>query len=82
MNELTYFYSPSSSPYITHAAFIVKHEKSFMLAIVEVRNEDGSWKNIKVKDFGGTISQDYLPVGFNFAGAKPIAVVESIITLT
>jgi hypothetical protein len=78
MDKQTYFYSSVTSPYITHAAFIVKSEAGVSLAIVEVRNKSGHFNSyVETKDFGGTISQDYLPIGYNFSNVKPIIVLSS-----
>lgn len=83
MDQQTYFYSSVTSPYITHAAFIIKHNTGVSLAIVETRNKNGNFNNlVKTKDFGGTISQDYLPIGYNFLGAKPLIILPSINLLT
>jgi hypothetical protein len=79
MQKDTFFYSGPSSPYITHAIFWISHNETSKLAIVEVRNKEGNFgAGVKVKDFGGTISHDYLSVGYNFNGVKPIALISGI----
>ena len=45
-----------------------------MLVLVAVREKGSLCRNISVFDFGGTISNDYLPIGYNFNRVKPIAV--------
>lgn len=45
MDKQTYFYSSVTSPYITHAAFIVEGNTGANLAIVEIRNKSGNFSN-------------------------------------
>ena len=76
MGKENYFYGPTSSPYITHAAFTVIKEGKPHLAVVEVRNEQGGFgQGVAVRDFGATISLDCLVVGYNFNGAVPLLLV-------
>lgn len=40
---------------------------------MEIRNREGGFsEGVKVKDFGATTSNDYISVGYNFSGVKPI----------
>ena len=73
MDENTFFYSASSSPYISHAAFLAKHNNQLVLTVVAVRNKEGDIASaIEVRDFGGTVSNDYLLIGYRFSGVKPL----------
>jgi len=73
MEEGVFFYSLITSPYLTHAAFIVQTKEGKALAIVTIRNQEGEFvSGVRVRDLGGVISKDYIPVGYNFGGVKPI----------
>ena len=75
MGKDTYFYGPTSTPYITHAALLVEKEGKPHLAVVGVRKRGEYAEGVRVKDLGATISLDYLVVAYNFSGATPIALV-------
>ena len=77
------FYSAVSSPYLTHAAFISEAKTGKCLTIVRIRDEKGEFsEKVQVKDLGDLISKDYLPVGYNFAGIKPLFIIHSIPVIT
>lgn len=73
MDPKTFFYSPVTSPYITQCAFLSRLPGGGLaLTIVGIRDEEGKFRaGVKTRDFGATISSDYLPVGYNFEGVKP-----------
>lgn len=77
MNAETYFYSGATSPYITHCAFLAQDGKGLKLALVQLRDNEGSFvSTIKLRDMGATVSDDYLPIGYNFSGVKPLLIIE------
>ncbi len=75
MGKEVFYYSSHSSPYLTHALLIAQKGEKQVLALVEVRAKDEFCPNVSVFDFGGTISNDYLAIGYNFNQIKPLAVV-------
>jgi hypothetical protein len=77
MDPQTYFYSGVTSPYITHCAFLAHDKTGLKLAVVQVRDNEGSFTpGITLRDMGATVSDDYLPIGYNFAGVKPLLAIE------
>lgn len=77
MNPETYFYSGTTSPYTTHSAFLAQDKKGLKLVVVELRNSQGVFSTgIIVRDMGATVSDDYLAVGYNFAGVRPLFAIE------
>jgi hypothetical protein len=72
MNSETYFYSSVTSPYISHCAFVVAHKTGPKLVVVQLRKEGVFCDGIQSKDLGATVSNDYLPIGYNFLGVKPL----------
>jgi hypothetical protein len=77
MNPETYFYSGVTSPYATHSAFLAQDKTGLKLAVVQLKDSQGAFSaGIIVRDMGATVSDDYLAVGYNFAGAKPLFAIE------
>lgn len=73
MPEPIHFYSKVTTLHIDYATFIAERQGKTYLCLVEVRNADKSFSNgVRVKDFGATVSLDYLLVGYNFNNAVPL----------
>lgn len=77
MDHNTFFYSLVTSPNIAQAAFIAKLTRGGVaLTIVNLRNAGGEFAHgVKTCDFGATISNDYLPIGYNFDGVTPLLII-------
>ena len=73
MDKETYFYSAITSPYATHCAFLALSKTGLKLAVVQLRDNLGQFiTGITLRDMGAMISDDYLPIGYNFSGLKPL----------
>lgn len=73
MSNETFFFSGVTSPYITHCAFIAHHKSGLRLVVVAIRDKDGSLvEGVKAKDLGAMASTDYIPIGYNLSGVKPL----------
>jgi hypothetical protein len=83
MDAQTYFYSGATSPYATHCAFLAQDKAGLKLAVVQLRDSEGSFApGIVLRDMGAMISDDYLPIGYNFAGVRPLFTIERIYAST
>lgn len=75
MEAGTFFYSGVTSPYISHCAFLAHQAGGLALVIVQVRTVQGQLAaGVKGRDMGATVSDDYLSIGYNFNGVKPLVV--------
>lgn len=73
MPDPIYFYSKVTSLHIDYAVFIAERQGKQYLCLVEVRKADKSFASgVKARDFGATVSMDYLLVGYNFNNAVPL----------
>lgn len=74
MQTDTFFYSLNSNPYLSHALILAKKNDQTILALVNIRDQEGKLcQGVNYFDFGATISPDYITVGLNFNKIKPLA---------
>ncbi len=73
MSSKTFFFSGVTSPYITHCALVAHTKSGLRFVVVALRAKDGSLiKGVTAKDLGATASNDYIPIGYNLSGVKPL----------
>lgn len=72
MNVDQYFYAKNTTLLINHCAFLVESSQGQGICVLRIRNPEGSFLDqVKLKDFGSSISWDYQNAAYNFDGMTP-----------